>query len=188
MFKLICEKESASIAFQMKERYKGFRIINCETEESLMFLKSTVSKMGELWPNAKLEVRHLNQLSSGPTVKINLPMSEMDAKLITGLLMLNNKDLPIKNWKLIAYGNSFEGRIPVRFRVDEESVAMIEKKGCEINFGIRSVMVKISKSNLQSEKEVEEVSVDEIQKDTDIDISTLFNEGLELDKDAEGEK
>lgn len=46
MFKLIFEKESDSIAFQMKERYKGFRIINSKIEESLNFLNSTHKKTG----------------------------------------------------------------------------------------------------------------------------------------------
>uniref|UniRef100_T1GU56 DUF4780 domain-containing protein n=1 Tax=Megaselia scalaris TaxID=36166 RepID=T1GU56_MEGSC len=75
----------------------------------------------------------------------------MNAKRIIALLIINNRDIPINNWKLEAYGKSFEGRIPVRFRVDEESAKIIEKKNFEINFGIRSVMVKVSKSSLQSE-------------------------------------
>ena len=42
MYKLIWVEESASVSFQMKERFKGFRIINCDSEKSLNFLKSTV--------------------------------------------------------------------------------------------------------------------------------------------------
>uniref|UniRef100_T1GXW3 Uncharacterized protein n=1 Tax=Megaselia scalaris TaxID=36166 RepID=T1GXW3_MEGSC len=37
-----------------------------------------------------------------------------------------NRDQPKQTWKLVAYGTNFEERIPVRFKVDEKAIAIIE--------------------------------------------------------------
>lgn len=50
--------------FHMKERFRGYPIINCENDFSLQFLKETVRNMNnkDLWDGANLEVRQLHEL------------------------------------------------------------------------------------------------------------------------------
>uniref|UniRef100_T1GGC9 DUF4780 domain-containing protein n=1 Tax=Megaselia scalaris TaxID=36166 RepID=T1GGC9_MEGSC len=81
MYKRICEGESFA-PFQMKERYMGFRIIECESEAALIFLRKAVSNLGELWSSAKLELRHLNELPVSVHIKVNLPVRSIDMKKI----------------------------------------------------------------------------------------------------------
>ena len=65
------------------------------------------------------------------------------------------------------------------------SVKALEAKQFEIG---RTVIVRIIKSNLKVEMNNKEVSVEQLQADEVVDISSLFNTGLEIDKEPEIEK
>lgn len=179
--------KSYFVGASMDERFRGYRIISCGSEETLKFLKDTVSGLGELWPGANIQVRHLLELPKAPLIKLNLPVRDMsNAKKVLGILMANNSDLPIKNWKLTQIGKPFDGRIPVLFRVDENTIRLLEEKGFKIIYGIRSVMVNVQQSDLQAEIVERAVSIDEINE-KGLDIDDLFNSELELNSDLAAE-
>lgn len=50
-----------------------------------------------------------------------------------GLLRLNNDDLRVKDWKLVAYGENKGGRITIPFRKGAELVKTLEKILSEIS-------------------------------------------------------
>lgn len=54
----------------------------CESEETLNLVKETVSTVqsGELWIGANLQVRHLQDLPDTPTIKINVPKSDLERR------------------------------------------------------------------------------------------------------------
>lgn len=186
MFKMLLDKKIQHFpAFKMNERYRGFRIITCETSEALSFLKNAVGELEELWTGAKLEVRHLHELPTSPLIKTNLPMMNMDIKMVMGLLSMNNKDLPVDKWKLVGFGRNQGGRIPVVFRVDGNSVKTLEKNNMEMGFCLRSVVVKVLATNLQEEMNAKEVSVEEVKEDPICDISSLFVDGMDLAEEDE---
>lgn len=189
MYKKMCEDGTKRFpAFKMNERFRGFRIITCDSNSALDFLKEAVASLGEVWKGAKLEVRHLHDLPASPLIKVNLPVSNVDMKMVMGLLMLNNADLPINKWKLAAFGSLSGGRIPVLFRVDPDSVRLLESKNFEIGFCLRTVIVRVLSSNLQEEMNVKDISVEQVESDEVVDISALFNAGLDIDKDPDQEK
>lgn len=85
---MICEVESASIAFQIKKRYKGFWRINCESEKSLNFLKLNVLKMSNM--NAKRNLYWILAAYGKSFEKKGFAIQTFIVKL-TGVLWLSMK-------------------------------------------------------------------------------------------------
>jgi hypothetical protein len=184
--RILKEKLKSFPSFHMKERFRGYRIINCENEFTLQFLKDTISNIGEPWSGAKLGVRHLHELPGDPIININLPVRHNDIKKITCLLACNNPSIPVDRWNLVAFGKNFAGRTPVRFSIDKDSLKLIEDMGNELNFGLRTVMVSKAERSKTSDQTSERiVSISEIQQDADI--SSLLNTSLVLEDVKEEE-
>uniref|UniRef100_UPI002FDC6DA3 DUF4780 domain-containing protein n=1 Tax=Streptomyces sp. IBSBF 2390 TaxID=2903533 RepID=UPI002FDC6DA3 len=97
MWKRILEgKKTVFLGSTMKERYRGFRVVNCEDVQMLNLVRETVAGLGELWPGCKLEVRHLHELPKCPAIKVNLPIPNMDdPQMVLGLLTVNNTEIPL---------------------------------------------------------------------------------------------
>ena len=154
----------------------------------LNLVRETVASLGELWPGCNLRVLHLHELPKYPAIKLNLPIPDMkNPQMVLGLLKANNPDIPVSRWSLVRYGKSFEGRIPVVFRVDEESIQKLALRNNEVVFCMRSVLVCIEKND--SEEPSEEFTIDSLDKaDTDLDISCLFDAALGLADDKHSEE
>lgn len=162
------------------ESYRGFRVIYCESEETLQFVKDAVTNMRRLWPDTNLQVRQLHDLPTSLLIKINLPIPGMeDVKMVFGILIANNTDIPVKHWKLTAYGNSFYDRIPVLFWVDEVTIDILEQKNYKMTFCLRSVLVNMERPD-SYKNSVEGIFTIEDIVNNDIDISGLFHAKLKL--------
>uniref|UniRef100_T1GEH3 Uncharacterized protein n=1 Tax=Megaselia scalaris TaxID=36166 RepID=T1GEH3_MEGSC len=88
---------------------------------------------------------------------------------------------------LAAVGSNSGGRIPILLRADSNTVKTLEAKNFEIGFCLRTVVLRVIKSNLK-EMSNKEVSVEQLQADEFFDLSSLFNTGLDLDKESETDK
>lgn len=74
--------------------------------------------------------------------------------------------LSFKNWKVTAYGKFFENRILTILHIDAESFEILKQKKFEIRLGLRTVIVKVIRSNLQTGVEMDDnnaVTLEQIQ-------------------------
>lgn len=153
--------------FHMTEKYRGHRVISCENDFSLQFLKDAVQNLGEIWSGAKLEVKLLHEIPSDPVISINLPVRHNDIKKSTSLLACHNPDFPVKKWSLVAFGNNLADKTPVKLMIDEESLKHLKTKSFELFFGLRTLTANEEKTppNFQY---AQGVSIENIMQDADI--------------------
>lgn len=135
--------------FTSNERLRGFRVVTCDTIISVEFLKESVRRMGEIWPDARLEVIPLRELPSLPKVFITMPcgdreLKEYFGKKIIHVINVQNPDVNTTNWDVLYVGQPWHFKVFVVLCIDEESLRAIEKRGSCLTIGIREIRVKTS--------------------------------------------
>jgi hypothetical protein len=81
-------------SYDMSERYFGFRIITCDSQNGLDLLKDIISSLGTLWEGADLCVKTLAELPKPPKARINIP-GEAKKEDVIRILKISNPTLPI---------------------------------------------------------------------------------------------
>lgn len=153
--KKIDSKEVTNIPeYDMSERYYGYRIITCETQQGLDLLQDLVSSFGSLWEGANIQLKTLDQLPKPPKAKMNIP-GETDKEHIIKILRISNPNLAIDSWIVMNVGEPQNGKTPIVFRIDEASVLTLSKQNYNIKFTVRKLPVIITRSSA-TEKETDD--------------------------------
>lgn len=163
--------------YNSHERFRGFRIVSCDSILSLVFLKDSIRRMGELWPGARLEVIPLRELPSLPRVFINMPCGEQDVgqdygKKLIQVIKAQNSDLNTTNWGALHVGQPLNSSVFVVLTIDDESLHVIKKKGNSLTIGMREIIVNTAEGTVQDELERFHTEADE-KSAGNVDIKTL---------------
>ena len=87
--------------YKMKERYHGFRVIECDTPRALEYLREVIKNIGTPWKNAALDVKRLGELPSLPKAFIGIPAKSATDDKIKVILQECNPEFPILHSKSV---------------------------------------------------------------------------------------
>ncbi|KAL5277618.1 hypothetical protein ACFFRR_002693 [Megaselia abdita] len=141
--------------FSSQERFRGYKVVSCDSQGSVEFLKAAVGRMASPWRNAKLEVRYLRELPGMPKAYVNIPLSVDDkqvdrefGEMTLTILKAQNPDIPMGNWTLLRVGKIIRRATLMTFAIDKGSFAALDTKGHTLTFGTENVRVDTSKGGL----------------------------------------
>lgn len=180
IFKGIQGKTLAKVpVYDMDKRFHGYRIITCDTPFAVDFLRQTISKMDDTWPNAKVEVKLLRELPTQPKAFISVPTSNISREELMTLLAAYNPDIPVNTWKLVRLSKVKFGRVLASLIINDDSVRILEEKKCLMRFTIRKLPVRVCRfESLEAELEL---STAGNEAETDAAIADLLDKASIID-------
>ena len=81
------------MSFKGADWSKGVKTVNCGNEKSFEFFKATISKYGNLCPEAKLDVILASELPLRPVVTVWIPPPIKPVETILTVLVNQNEGL-----------------------------------------------------------------------------------------------
>ena len=138
--KLERSEDKSFAAFDGAKWMKGVKIIGCGNEKSLAFLKNCIGDIGELWPNAKIEVVSLDQVPFREIVRVWVPPPILDDQSILKLIKGQNKELGAENWTIVRgrARDKSEGK-DLWIRIDPKSLQLLRPSQGVIKYGLNQL-------------------------------------------------
>ena len=131
-------------AFQGAGWHRGVKVVVCENGATKAFVARVISEMGEPWPGAKLGVVLASELPLRSRVRIWIPPPEIPVEDVLNILALQNRNLPIKEWKVLSSANDKKGKgRDFLFLVDDVSLQQIRSSAGQLKFGLSTVRARI---------------------------------------------
>ncbi|XP_065356855.1 uncharacterized protein LOC135951183 [Calliphora vicina] len=97
---LACSEDDSFTAFDGAKWLKGVKIIGCGNEKALGFLSNCIRGVGELWPNARIEIVPLDQVPFRTTVRVWVPPPLLEDESTLTLIKRQNKELGTEDWTI----------------------------------------------------------------------------------------
>lgn len=131
---------------------KGVKVVSCDNEESLSFLVTAISEMGELWQGSQLRVIPQDSLPLRKLARFWIPPPEVPDETILSLLGGQNPTIDISGWKIVSNKKDSRGKgRDVVFAVDKESFQTLTKSSGVLRFGLGSIRAKIGNGQQEGE-------------------------------------
>lgn len=126
--------------------YQGIvKVIACDDERTADLYKDAVSRIGEVYPGAKLAVCEMSEIPSRPRARMWVTSAPYDPAGIMEQIKYSNPELQTDNWKVVKCEGAENSRMQVVLVLDKESVAKIEANKCCINYGFNKAKLHIYK-------------------------------------------
>ncbi|KAL7725031.1 hypothetical protein ACLKA6_000913 [Drosophila palustris] len=149
--------------------YQGnVKVIACDDERSAELYKAAVSKVGEVYPGAKLVAIDWKDVPVRPRARLWIPSSMKEPDKLLLMLQRCNPSLPTHDWKVAKIEEMPGPTSQAVMILNKESLAPIDAAGGELNFGFSSVFIRVYKSdatqaNGLSDKPTEEDITEELE-------------------------
>ncbi|KAM8718252.1 hypothetical protein ACLKA7_000954 [Drosophila subpalustris] len=138
-----------------------------DDERSAELYKAAVSKIGEVYPGAKLVAIDWKDVPVRPRARLWIPSSMKEPDKLLLMLQRCNPSLPTHDWKVANIEEMPGPTSQAVIILNKESLAPIDAAGGELNFGFSSVFIRVYKSdatpaNGLSDKPAEEDITEEL--------------------------
>ncbi|KAM8701972.1 hypothetical protein ACLKA7_001283 [Drosophila subpalustris] len=149
--------------------YQGnVKVIACDDERSAELYKAAVSKIGEVYPGAKLVAIDWKDVPVRPRARLWIPSSMKEPDKLLLMLQMCNPSLPTHDWKVAKIEEMPGPTSQAVIILNKKSLAPIDAAGGELNFAFSSVFIRVYKSdatpaNGLSDKPAEEDITEELE-------------------------
>ncbi|KAM8701906.1 hypothetical protein ACLKA7_007700 [Drosophila subpalustris] len=128
--------------------YQGnVKVIACDDKRSAELYKAAVSKIGEVYPGAKLVAIDWKDVPVRPRARLWIPSSMKEPDKLLLMLQRCNPSLPTHDWKVAKIEEMPSPTSQAVIILNKESLAPIDAAGGELNFGFSSVFIRVYKSD-----------------------------------------
>ena len=128
------------------------KIVACDDERSVELYKAAISKLGEVYPGAKLEAVDFKDIPSRPRARVFVPITPSDPEQIIKLFKLCNPHLPCDKWKVVKLEEPRGATRQVVLLLTRESLEPIEKAAGIVSYGFGKVTIKVYRSDAEVDK------------------------------------
>lgn len=182
LLKTILSKSFQNVPiYNMNDRFRGFKVIACDTPQGLEFLKNVISQMKNRWPGVNLEVRLLRDLPAIPKAFIAFPIGGICENSVLPILAAQNTDIPVSRWKVANVAKGDNNRVLTTFYIDADSARILRDKRLRINYALYELNVKVTQyETVREELEAEANKTEEVA-----DIVSKLGSQLNIDKTEE---
>ena len=126
---------------------RGYRVMKCDNEFSVNFLKKSIDKINIEWKEIKLDLISVERISNGPRARIWLPQLTVESGTLLKCLQRLNTNIPMHNWSIIK-NEELEGcSQPCLVLINEESLQPLKECEYRLRFGVRYARVKVLEGN-----------------------------------------
>lgn len=163
--------------------YQGrIKLLACSDVKSADFLEKAISKVGELWPGAKLEAVSKEAIPQRPRSRAWLPEKPADPEQMLSLIKACNPDLPTQDWRIARMGEPKKGRREAILILNNKSVPILQSKKGLIHVGFVSVTLQVYQGDCKEVKRQE--TAEGLETTTDM-LSRLAAADLTADEEEE---
>lgn len=125
------------------------KLITCADQRSLVLYKTAISRIGNVWPGAKLEVVAKEDIPSRPRARSWIPAEPSDPMIIMEIICTSNPELHASNWKVTKLEEPKGDCRSVTFAIDQESLAPLASSGGVIGYGFSSINIRVFKKDAE---------------------------------------
>lgn len=151
------------------------KLIACDDERSVRLYKIAISKVGEVYPGAKLVAVDKKDIPSRPRAKVWVPSTPSDPGQIMQLFRACNPNLPTDKWKYVKTfdNNAVSDAEPKRatklilLLISDDSLEPLAKSDGEVNYGFGKVKVRTYRADMTDNLASEDEDVDNNEDDMD---------------------
>jgi len=124
------------------------KLIACADERSATLYKVAISKVGEVWPGAKLEAVDKKDIPSPPRARVRIPATPSDPDQILKMFRVCNPTLPVHDWK-IAKLEETDGPTRLALLVlSAESLKPLAGADYIVSYGFEKVTVRVYRTEV----------------------------------------
>lgn len=133
--------------------YQGHvKLIACADQRSADLYKLAVSRLGEVWPGARLEAIPKDEIPNRPRSRTWIPTEPSKPDDVIKLIRLSNLNLPTQNWKVARVGEVKGYSRQALIILDEESLAPLAERQGVINYGFGTITLKVYRKDQMGDK------------------------------------
>ncbi|XP_037942929.1 uncharacterized protein LOC119675884 [Teleopsis dalmanni] len=133
------------------------KLVACVDQRSVDLFRIAISRMGEVWPGAKLKVVAKEQIPGRPRARSWIPAEPSDPQRILELIRVGNPDLNTSTWKVTKLKEAKGKFRSVSFVIDKASLAILARSGGVLNYGFFPITMRVyKKDEEQSSSDVRE--------------------------------
>ncbi|XP_037933988.1 uncharacterized protein LOC119668523 [Teleopsis dalmanni] len=128
--------------------FQGYvKLIDCADQRSVDIYRIAISRLGEVWPGAKLRVVDKDQIPCRPRAHTWVPAEPSDPRKILNLIQLGNWGIGAHTWRITKVEEP-KGRYRwVNLVLDKASLVPLARSGGVINYGFSSINIKVYKKD-----------------------------------------
>ncbi|XP_030562229.1 uncharacterized protein LOC115763687 [Drosophila novamexicana] len=118
------------------------KLIACDNDRSALLYKEAITKIGEVYPGAQLEVIDVQDIPSRPWATAWLPETPSESRDILELMTTFNPELPTTDWKVIKAVRFREAAMEVIFQISHESILYLTRCDGQLSYGFNKIHMK----------------------------------------------
>lgn len=121
----------------------GYKILFCKNEDTLNWLRNSVTNLDELWEGAKLKLVPQNEIPNQPRIRLFVmgPILPKD-RLLKMLVAQNAKTYPSTDWKILKMEHPTDAGRSIILAVKSETLLKLDENGHRISVGLSSAIAK----------------------------------------------
>lgn len=128
--------------------HKGrVKLVAFGDDRSAALYKAAISRLGELWPGAKLDVVSRHDIPSQPRAHAWIPATPSTAESVLKMLRVCNPDLPTHNWKIGRFGDVDGDRRQVVILLNAETLPHLTRSRGIVSYGFGQALLNVYKSD-----------------------------------------
>lgn len=140
----IVQKQGSIPFFEQLTTFKGFKIIACDNEATLKWLKSFVASTQAPWANADIRLVEKKDLLefTRPKGRILIPGPHIPRERIERNLQHLNPELYSENWKVLEVGEHTEEGTEIVVLLNHRSMPILRRYNYKVRIGITRCKVR----------------------------------------------
>lgn len=124
------------------------KLIACANQRSVDLYKLAISRVGEVWPGARLKVVMRDEIPSRPRARSWIPDRPAEPQAILDIIRISNPQLQTSTWRVTKLEEPKGKHRAVTFVISKESLEPLAKLGGVISYGFSSIVLRPYKKDL----------------------------------------
>lgn len=155
--------------------YQGrVKLVSFGDDRSVALYRAAISKVGEVFPGAKLDVVSIHDIPSRPRAHVWIPAIPATADGVLDVLRTCNPELPAANWKIGRLGELDGARRQAVILLNAETLTHLTRSKGMVQYGFDTVLLKVYKKD----QEVIPVNTDVAVSSNAVENSVAVNDSV----------
>nr|AMS38354.1 hypothetical protein [Bactrocera tryoni] len=164
----------------------GVKILKCNDDPTLTWVREAVRTLPNLWEGAKLEVVDRSSIPSVPKAKVTIPRV-VDPEHALRLLQRQNPDVPTSDWRVLSVAKSIneDGGQSYILQINKAAEDILYARFGKMAWGVGSVFLRLKKRH-PADGNKNTLEMGEVEKDLGIEeimATSLVLQEVEVEKE-----
>jgi len=124
------------------------KLVACADDRSVALYKAAISRVGEVWPGAKLEAVDKKDIPCPPRARVRMPATPSDPEQILKLFRVCNPTLPVQDWKVLKTEQTDRPTRLALLLLSSESLRLLAEADYKVSFGFEKVTFHVYRTEV----------------------------------------